>query len=126
MLRGHGFQAAGLDDERKKRPDALRRSIRTTSGLMAMARATAGPTPIVAFLAEGDAYADSVFQVLTRANDWQWIPGVIDSVAAAKSAGTKVDGLPRDGHWNAAGHAIAGRVIARRLDSLLPFLRKED
>jgi hypothetical protein len=126
MLRGHGFQAAGLDVEREKRPDALSRSIRTTSELMRMARARAGPTPIVAFLAEGDAFADSVFRELTRANDWQWIPGIIDSVAAAKAKGTKVDGLPRDGHWNAAGHAIAGRVIARQLDPLLLFLRKED
>lgn len=126
MLRGHGFQAAGLDTEREKRPDALRRSIRTTSELMGMAHARAGQTPIVAFLAEGDAFADSVFRELTSANGWQMIPGVIDSVAAASAAGVKVDGLPRDGHWNAAGHAIAGRVIARRLDSLLLSLRKED
>lgn len=126
MLRGHGFQAAGLDAEREKRPDALRRSSRTTSELMRMARARAGPAPIVAFLAEGDAFADSVFRELTRENGWQWIPGIIDSVAAAKASGTKVDGLPRDGHWNAAGHAIAGRVIARQLDPLLFLLREED
>ena len=126
MLRGHGFQAAGLDTEREKRPDALERSIRTTSNLMGMARASAGRTPIVAFLAEGDAYADSVFRELSRVNGWHWIPGVIDSVAAARAGGVKVDGLPRDGHWNSAGHAIAGRVIAPRLDSLIRSLRKED
>lgn len=123
MLRGHGFQAMDLERERKEYPEALERSIRTTAEIMRMAKARAGAVPVVGFTAEGDAFADSVFRALATQSGWDYVPGVIDSIASAKAAGATVDGLPRDGHWNAAGHAIAGRVIGRFLCSARSYLR---
>ena len=117
MIRGHGFNAASLERERRNYPDALERSIGTTRLLMRRATERAGQIPIVAFVAEGDSYADSVLQSAAVASGWRFIPGIRDSIEAERARGLRVDGMPRDGHWNAHGHAIAGRVIARSLRS---------
>ena len=117
MIRGHGFNAASLERERRNYPDALERSIGTTRLLMRRATERAGQIPIVAFVAEGDSYADSVLQSAAVASGWRFIPGIRDSIDAERARGLRVDGMPRDGHWNAHGHAIAGRVIARSLRS---------
>ena len=118
MLRGHGFAPASLDRERKNYPDALQRAIGTTKLLMNRATERAGGIPIVAFVAEGDAYADSVLQTAAIESGWMFIPGIRDSVDTERARGVRVDGMPRDGHWNANGHAVAGRVIARGLGSV--------
>lgn len=116
MLRGHGFQAVSLDRERAGDPHALERSIRTTSAIMRLVKQRTGDVPVVGFLSEGDHFADSLFSALAIANGWDYITGVVDSIAKAKATGLTVDGLPRDGHWNRTGHGIAGNVIFRELE----------
>jgi hypothetical protein len=122
---GHGFSPASLDSERASHPGELARAIRTTRELMERARRSASGIPIYAFTAEGDSFSDSVFQSLAEQSGWRFIPGVRDSIADAGARGMRVDGMPRDGHWNANGHAIAGRVIARHLMSG-GFFRKQN
>jgi hypothetical protein len=117
MLQGHGFSPASIATERTKYPRDLERAIATTGSLMKLARERTGDIPIFAFAAEGDSYADSVLASAATASGWSFIPGIRDSIDAARSRGTRVDGMPRDGHWNAAGHSIAGRVMARHLIS---------
>ncbi len=91
---------------------------------MRMARSRSGAVPILGFAAEGDAFADSVFRELASSAGWDYLPGIPDSIEHARKAGAIVDGLPRDGHWNSTGHAIAGRVIARYLSVTLPLSGK--
>lgn len=117
MLRGQGFDVISLERERTRYPQLLARSIRTTGDIMGLVRRRAGAIPVIAFQAEREPFADSVYRALTVEHGWDYIPGVADSVAAEKAAGKVVDGLPRDGHWNRTGHAIAGRVILEYLVS---------
>lgn len=119
MLKGHGFQAVDLERERTHEPAALQRSIRTTGAILGMVSKRTAQVPVLAFASEGDRFTDSVFAELAARHRWRYVPGVTDSVAAAKASGLAVDGLPRDGHWNRLGHAIAGRVLARHLGSAL-------
>ena len=115
MLRGDGSRTTNLDGERKNHPQSLERSVRTTGAIMQLVRQRAGEIPIVGFSTEVEPFADSVYKSLARSARWIYIEGVADSIAAASARGMVVDGLPRDGHWNRNGHAVAGRVIERYL-----------
>ena len=46
--------------------------------------------------------------------------------AAALRAGTRLDFLPIDGHWNAAAHAIAARIAADAISPLLTAARIDE
>jgi hypothetical protein len=119
MLKGQGFQPVDLMRERTHEPEALQRSIRTTDAILHLVSTRVAQIPVLAFAAEGDRFADSVFAELARKQGWRYVAGIPDSVAAAKASGLTVDGLPRDGHWNSRGHAIAGRVLAREIGPML-------
>lgn len=87
----------------------------TTRQIMAMARRRAGKTPIVAFSSTeapwvGDAYARAC-----AAAGIDYLPGVAAAVEAEKKKGVVVDGMPVDAHWNANGHAIAGKMLLEHL-----------
>lgn len=115
IFRGHGSRTTNLDGERRRHPQSLDRSVRTTAAIMGLVRQRAGSIPIVSFTTEVEPFADSVYRALSRSSRWDYVSGVADSVGAAAMAGMVVDGLPRDGHWNRNGHAVAGRVIVRHL-----------
>ena len=119
MLKGHGFRPVDLERERTEEPAALARSIRTTGAILEMVSRRIGQVPVIAFAAEGTRWSDSVLAELAAKCRWRYVQGVTDSVAAAKASGHTVDGLPRDGHWNALGHAIAGRVLAQHVGPML-------
>jgi hypothetical protein len=99
-------------------PDVVRATAATVEVLVNMQR-RAGK-PVVVFSTKTDGYFPfwSVSDVCLRA-DVRFIPGVGEAVDAADDRGESVTGKPYDAHWNAAGHAIAARVIAAWLETTL-------
>jgi hypothetical protein len=66
------------------------------------------------------AYEFEVFAELCRISRLRCLPDVHEAVAAASLSGKQIDSGGGDGHWNGAGHAIAGRVILDHLRRELP------
>ena len=93
------------------------RAFAVTSEILAMVRKRAGDRPVLSFSACGrDRNVNS--QQLAKAsmdNGIDYIAGVADAVIAAKQSGVVVDGTPKNKHWNATGHAIAGQVLLNEL-----------
>ena len=54
-------------------------------------------------------------QAVCRDAGIEFIDGVKARLDEARHHGTKVDGLPHDGHWNTEGHRIVGRFLAEKL-----------
>lgn len=96
-----------IEDEWSPEHPLYRKSIQTTSELMGLVKNRAGKVPVVAFSVD----AEDLFEEICRRNGIAFIRGVSAAVSQAKSSGHTVDGTPYDAHWNALGHAIAGKVI---------------
>ncbi len=89
----------------------VQESVAATVEIMKLARRRAGAIPFVAFSTHPDGYYAWSPADVCRQADIQFIPGVGETVEAARAAGTIVDGSPHDLHWNYTGHALAGKVI---------------
>ena len=75
---------------------------------------------MVAFVAAsptGGGIEEAAFAEVCSVPGLDCLTGLNEALRQADRAGTRIDGSPHDSHWNAAGHALAGRAI-------LDFLEK--
>lgn len=93
-----------------------RQAARVTLDILRKIAQRAGTTPVAAFCVDRPPWLEGdLFATLCDHAGIQFIPGVPDVLAAARSDGRRVDGAPHDDHWNAAGHRLAARQIERHL-----------
>ncbi len=119
LMRLNGTIESGLDLDH---PD-LRRALATTREAMQQVIEAAPGVTFLAFFvpsAEHYQYEIEAFTELCTIPRLRCLPEVHEAVAAAALGGIRIDGGDYDSHWNAAGHAIAGRVILDRLRHELP------
>jgi lysophospholipase L1-like esterase len=90
------------------------RSVRVTAELVGRAKRRVGPVPMVAFSCQGTQRYRDALEGITR--EWRvYFAGTVgEAVDRAAEAGGVVE--VRDGHWNEAGHRLAG-------EQLLAYLR---
>jgi hypothetical protein len=93
----------------------LRESTQMTVDILKLAQERLGGIPVFAFSVDAAPWVGPIFQDICDQLSIDFIPGIPEAVAEAKKSGVVVDGLPYDGHWNGAGHAIAGEIILRYL-----------
>jgi len=93
----------------------FRKSAKTTSEIMGFVKERIGDIPMAAFSVDATKWVGSTFQDICDEHSIDFIHGLPAAIAEAKKSGVIVDGLPYDGHWNSAGHAIAGEMILRHL-----------
>jgi hypothetical protein len=68
--------------------------------------------PVAAFSVRPDQSSLWTVSDVCRDAGVLFIAGVGEAVDAAGAAGERVNGLPKDAHWNGRGHEIAAGVIA--------------
>lgn len=100
-----------LEDE----PELLAAAVATTNEVMGMVRKRVGDVPVAAFAASDFDWVGDSFVGIARNHQIYWIDSVPVAIGEARDRGIQVDGMPRDPHWNATGHAIAGQLIATEL-----------
>lgn len=94
----------------------FRKSADTTSEILGLVRERIGDIPMVAFSVNDPKWIGFTFQNICKENSIDFIHGILLAIAEAKKSGIIVDGLPYDGHWNSAGHSIAGKIILSYLN----------
>lgn len=99
---------------------ALKRSIMTTRQMVQRVKSQYANIPIVAFMAGRPYYHWELpaFAEVCTLDSLNCSLAVSESVATAIQDGIKVDGGD-DGHWNTAGHKIAGLALAKEVQATL-------
>lgn len=100
-----------IEDDLDPEHPFLKSSAAITTQIMRKAIKRAGTTPIVAFNVDKPEWLGDTYIRICNSLGIHFVPGVPEAVQSAKNEGVVVDGSPHDLHWNAAGHAIAGRLI---------------
>ena len=109
FLRARGV---GSVEQSSNRDDAdVKQATATTADLLRLMRRRAG-VPVAVFSVRPDRSSLWTVSEVSRTAGVAFIAGVGEAVDAAGAAGEKVNGLPRDAHWNGRGHEIAAGVIA--------------
>ena len=91
--------------------EAYPQAVEATDAIMALVRARTGQIPIAAFSAEHFDWLGDTFAQISDRNGIRWVPGIIEALDESMRQGVAVDGRPRDAHWNANGHRIAGEIL---------------
>jgi hypothetical protein len=92
-----------------------------TVEIMRRVRERAGATPVVAFNVDRPAWLGQTYERVAAAADIGFIGGVPELIELHRSRGEVIDGIT-NGHWNARGHGLVGRLLADSLTAraLLP------
>ena len=105
------MEGRGVDDP------LVQDGLAKTHEIMRRTKKIAGNKTLVAFSANSmltmgvNAWANDSIAAICKQANIPFIAGVTDSLYKHQKAGEKIDGYPPDGHWNARGHAIAGKII---------------
>ena len=113
-----------LEKDYAREGELCAKAAETTRQIMEMVRRRAGRTPIVAFSTSEAPWVGDAYVRACQAARIDYIPGVAAAVEREKARGVAVDAMPIDSHWNARGHAIAGRLILDHLLAREPYSTK--
>jgi len=111
IIRADRLSQVSVEYRLDEYPGLLQKAVAVTDDVMAAVRARTGDVPIVAFeAAHFDPFGDSFEQIAHR-KGLVFVAGIPAALEKARSEGIRVDGAPKDGHWNATGHLIAGGIL---------------
>lgn len=87
----------------------VRKAVKTTSDIMGLVRERVGAVPIIAFPVDKQAWVGSAFEDICDIYEIHYLPYIPEKIQEAQASGLAVIGS--DGHWNSAGHALAGKMV---------------
>ncbi|RMH15399.1 MAG: SGNH/GDSL hydrolase family protein [Acidobacteria bacterium] len=107
-----------IEDELDAAHPLIARARQVTSEIMGLVRRRGGDIQIAAFVADPHKWMQ-IYPAICRQHGIAFIDGIPEAITAAHARGETVDFRPHDTHWNAAGHAIAGHLLAGALGGMI-------
>ena len=96
-------------------------SVHTTEKIMKLCKNRIGDKPLITFNAkmydEFPGWWSDAFEKIAMKNNFIFLSQITDSLTAARDSGIKIDGTPKNEHWNSTGHAIVGKLLLNYLIS---------
>ena len=96
-------------------------SVHTTEKIMKLCKNRIGNKPLITFNAkmydEFPGWWSDAFEKIAMKNNFIFLSQITDSLTTARDSGIKIDGTPKNEHWNSTGHAIVGKLLLNYLIS---------